>query len=109
MSEATDFLRKLGMPDAIITKMQADLDQSMAEADHLIDHAVRLHRSSVAAAALEGAAIRIHIVDHDEDQLRRLLAALISRSGQLADTVERLSIENTPLQTALAAERGAQA
>lgn len=103
MSRGTDFLRSLGMPDEHITKMQAELDQCTAEADHLIDHARRLHAGTVEGALVEGLAIRGHIDANDADQQRRLLAALISRAGQLAAAVEELSIQKTALEAALAA------
>jgi len=99
MSRDTDFLRRLGMPENLITKIQADLDQALAEADHLIDHALRLHRGDVETAAVEGLLIRSHIANHDEHQLRRLLAALIGRSGQLAAAVEDLSANSSHPQT----------
>lgn len=103
MSRATDYLRTLGMTAEEIAKIQAELDQRKAEADHLIDHAQRLHRGSVENAAIEGALIRNHIVDHDETQLRALLSALLARAGQLACAVETLSAEKDRLTAALAA------
>lgn len=105
MSRATDYLRSLGIPDEQVTKMQAELDQATAEADHLIDHAIRLHRGSITEAAVQGIAIRGHIDGKDENQMRALLAALIMRTGQLASAVETLSVEREGLKTALAAAR----
>lgn len=109
MSRATDYLRSIGMPDETITKMQAELDQATAEADHLIDHAIRLHRGSIAEAALQGLAIRSHIEDKDESQMRALLSVLLTRSGQLASTVETLVKEREDLKAALAAAQGGEA
>lgn len=106
MSRDADYLRTLGMTDEQITKLQAELDQHKAEADHLIDHAIRLHRGSLPEAALEAAAIRDHLADHDERHLRGVLSCILSRAGQLTATVEALSRD---LTTALAAAREAQA
>lgn len=109
MSRGADYLRTLGMTDEQITKLQAELDQHKAEADHLIDHAVRLHRGSLSEAAIEGSLIRDHLADHDERHLRGVLSCILSRAGQLAATVEALSRDKADLTAALAAAREAQA
>jgi hypothetical protein len=109
MSRATDFLRTLGMSPEQITKIQAELDQAKAEADHLIDHAQRLHRGTVENAAIEGILIRNHIVDHNETQLRGLFSALLARAGELACAIETLSADNNRLTAALAVAQGGEA
>lgn len=108
MSRDTDFLRKLGMPDDKITALQAELDQKTAEADHLIGHAVRLHRGSVEVAAIEGLAIRGHIDAIEPDQLRKVFGVVVSQAGQLACALESLSAENARLTDALAGAQEGQ-
>lgn len=109
MSRATEYLRTLGMSDEQITQIQAQLDQHQAEADHLIDHAVRLHRGSVEQAALEGALVRTHIDAYDETDLRGVFALVLGRAGHLAATIEDLSRVKARLEAELAAAREAQA
>lgn len=109
MSRATDYLRALGVPDEEISRMQAELDQSSAEADHLINHAVDLHRASVEGAALEAVIIRGHIDAYDVERQKSVLIALTSRAGQLAAKVEDLITEKTALQAELALAREAKA
>lgn len=109
MSRATDYLRQLGLPDEQITAMQAELDQATAEADHLIDHALRLNRGSIAEAAVQGLVIRGHIDALTIEAKHNLLSVVIVRAGQLANAVETLNREKKRLEAALAAEQGATA
>lgn len=103
MSRATDYLRNHGMPEEQITQLQAELDQHTAESNHLIDHALSLHRGSVEHAAMEGLVIRAHVAAFDDAQLRRLFGVVLMRAGELAAAVEDLRAEKTRLETALAA------
>ena len=109
MSRATDYLRQLGLPDEQITAMQAELDQATAEADHLIDHALRLNRGSIAEAAIQGLVIRGHIDALTPDAKHHLLSAIVVRAGQLAHAVETLNEKTKRLEAALAAVQGATA
>lgn len=106
VSRATDYLRKIGMPDEQITALQAELDQHHASVDHLIDHAVRLHRGTVEHAALEGLLIRVHVEALADAEVRTLFGVLVSRAGQLAAKVEDLGKQRDDLRAALAAKEG---
>lgn len=106
MSEASDYLRNLGMPSEQITALTAELDQAIAEANHLISHALRLERGTLAVAAIEGLAIRDHIDAKTPDEQHKLLSATLVRAGQLAGVVENLTTENERLEAALAVAQG---
>lgn len=109
VTRATDYLRKHGMSEEQITKMPAELDQHTAESNHLIDHALSLHRGTVEHAAMEGLVIRAHVAAFDDTQLRSLFGVVLLRAGELAAAVEDLSRDKTRLEAALAAAQEATA
>lgn len=109
MTTAADFLRMAGMPEEAITKMQAELDQATAEADHLIDHAKLLTTGSIPHAALQGMLIRGHLDALTDEKKQAVLPAVLVRAGELAAAVEQLNAENRRLETELRAAREATA
>lgn len=80
---AHDFLREAGVSEDALTRIGAAMDQSSAEADHLISYAVDLVTAPTnAEAILIGFRINAHLTDVPEKP-RGLIAALLWRIGLL--------------------------
>ncbi|WP_449408040.1 hypothetical protein [Microbacterium maritypicum] len=109
MTSAADFLRMAGLTEEAITKMQAELDQATAEADHLIEHAKCLTTGSIPHAAFQGMLIRGHLEALSDEKKHAVLPAVLVRAGELAAAVEQLNTENRRLEADLRASREAHA
>lgn len=99
---AHDFLRESGISEETLTRIGAVMDQSGAEADHLISHAVDLVTAPTNAEAIFiGFRINAHLTDMPEKP-RGLIAALLWRIGLLGVDSTKQALRITQLKDEVA-------
>lgn len=110
--DTADQLRAAGIhvTDDELTLARAAMDQASAEAKHLINHGLAIHRGTAQEGIQEGVLIRSHIGEHGDlpESAIALLTALAYRGGCLAHTVLELDAEKNALAAELAAVREGQ-